>query len=166
MTTSKTNQIDSLIEEMRKLAPAGFAAALHLKFAGPTYLFQTYSPEWVEYYFSQGVVMDDPAVRWSLANAGIAEWNALIKLDEKNIFGAARDFGMNHWVVVSTSAEGSQSMGAFARTDAPFSDAEKEQALELLTDTHRLTLSATKDAAFADYLSTLSARMSHKRGKS
>ena len=112
---SKADQIDAIIAELRTLAPAGFATAFRVSYAAPRYLFQTYPPDWMDYYSTAGVVMDDPAVRWGFANDGIADWQTLTEMDDKGIFGTARDYGLNHWAVVAFSSDDAKSFGAFTR---------------------------------------------------
>ena len=156
------DRIEGIVKELRALAPAGFAAAFHVSFSAPRYLFQTYDPDWMEYYSSAGVVMDDPAVRWGFANVGIADWDALVEMDERKVFDTARAYGLNHWTVVATDAEDSKSFGAFARKDAPFTDAEKQLILDLLTEAHCLSVVAPSDPKLDSYLSKMSLRLTHK----
>jgi len=52
-------EIHRLLEEVQKIATAGFALALHVRFTTPTFLFQTYDKEWLDYYSQNGFVMSD-----------------------------------------------------------------------------------------------------------
>jgi len=65
-----------------------FALGLHVRFANPTLLYQTYPPEWIKYYNSEGLVFVDPAVRWAIANKGICDWSDLEAVDDHNVLAA------------------------------------------------------------------------------
>ena len=158
----KVQRIDRIIQDLKALAPTGFAAAFIVEFAAPRYLFQTYDLEWKNHYSSTGMVMLDPAVRWGFVNDGIADLDALVAMDEADVFGQAREYGLIHWAVVATSDGGKKSFGAFSRPDAPYEVDEQARILALLTEAHWLAIAATEDDALATHLKDLSRQLTQQ----
>lgn len=153
---------DSLIY-MKSLAPSGFAAAFHVDFVTPRYLFQTYDDAWMNYYSSAGLVLKDPAVRWGFDNDGIATWPDLLALDSEGVFKRAAEHGLNHWAVVATSKMGSKSLGAFSRQETAFTDEEKSDILAMVEKLHDLTRRGIDiDPEFDQMLTALSVNLTHR----
>jgi LuxR family transcriptional regulator len=55
-------EIRAVLSDLMTLAPTGYAAALHINFTTPAFLFQTYPTDWLAIYSQQGMVMKDPTV--------------------------------------------------------------------------------------------------------
>lgn len=159
-----TDQLRSLLTRLKRQSPCGFATAFQVVFTTPKYLFQTYDEEWANYYSKMGVVMKDPAVRWGLANDGIASWPELQKLDDHGIFNKAAEFGLNYWTAMATFDSGSKSLGAFSRSDRNFTGDECEQLFADFQDLHRLTLQGPEaEPEFGEVLLDLSIKHTHTR---
>ena len=58
--TEKDKLVQILLAELKEIAPAGFAIALHVGFNSPKFLFQTYPSKWLKEYSENGLVMNDP----------------------------------------------------------------------------------------------------------
>lgn len=114
------HEIVVLLASLRERAPAGFAIALHVRFAAPTYLFQTYPPEWRDAYSQHGYVMSDPTVHWGLAHSGYITWDQLSRDDPAGVLAHAARFGMSHGVTIATGEGGSQSLASFSRPDRDY----------------------------------------------
>mgnify|MGYP001812146000 CR=1 FL=1 len=124
-------------------SPAGFAIALHIKFASPTYLFQTYAKRWMDHYAAQGLMVHDPTVQWGLQNIGRVPWYDLQDIDSQGVLNQAKNFGLMSGFVVSVFKADSKSIASFARADREFSEAEMDHLQALLDDLHMSTLDAS-----------------------
>ncbi|WP_157937610.1 autoinducer binding domain-containing protein [Oceaniglobus roseus] len=160
---SLIDELRLLLTNLKTMAPQGFAAAFHVDFATPKYLFQTYDDAWMTYYSASGLVMKDPAVRWGFSHDGIAPWADLVAMDSHKVFEKAAEYGLHHWCVVATSERGSKSIGAFSRGDAPFSDEEREAVFADFQRLHLLTLQGPEsDPGFGKMLHDLSIQHTHR----
>ena len=154
--------IAALLQELDRHSPAGFAVALHLRFATPAYLFQTYPQRWRDWYSSKGLVMHDPTVRWGLGNTGCIRWTDLEAIDTQGVLEMAKDHGIMNGVTVAVSNDRSRSIGSFARADREFTDEEIGVLSERVTRLHDETvgpghLSVEDQKA----LTNLSVRLTH-----
>ena len=118
--------IDLGLARLRRLAPQGFALGLHIRFASPHIMVQTYDPAWIELYTSRGYMMCDPIVSWGFSTTGTARWSAMDHPDPHDVLGQASAYGLNYGVAVSTGPTTSRSIGGFARKDREFTDDEIE----------------------------------------
>lgn len=111
-----------IIQRLRSRSPAGFAIGLHLRFTTPRYFLHAYEPEWLDLYSAEGLVMQDPTVRWSFLNTGTIRWSDLAAEDHAGVLAKAAQFGMIYGVTVALADRGSRSMASFARSDREHSD--------------------------------------------
>lgn len=135
--------ISPVLESIGEVCTAGYAIGLHIKFTTPTFFFQSYSKDWLTHYSNKGMVIHDPIVRWGFENTGMADWDELSDMDERNVLGEAAEYGLNHGVVISLLQDGSRTIAGFSRTDRKFSEAEATQLHEHLTQLHNLTKNLT-----------------------
>jgi len=115
------------LSRLKRLAPAGFALGLHIRFASAHVMVQTYDPSWIEVYTSRGYMMCDPLVSWGFAVTGTSRWSALDHPDPHNVLGQAADYGLKFGCAVSYGPTSSRSIGGFARSDREFTDEEIER---------------------------------------
>jgi LuxR family transcriptional regulator len=120
METELTQQLGRL----QGLATGGFAIGLHVRFATPSYMFQTYPKAWLDVYSREGLLMRDPAIAWAFANEGMVRWADLEGEDTAKVFSRARDQGLVHGMTLSLVRSGSRSIGGFARPDRFFTPLE------------------------------------------
>ena len=125
--------LTSVLDRMGALSPAGYAIALHVQFTTARYVFQTYDSAWAEYYSQNGLVLHDPVVRWGIAHEGVRRRSDMEAEDSMGVLEAARQHGLAHGVSVANLLDGSRSIGGFARSDRPHTDAEIAE-LEMLLD--------------------------------
>lgn len=158
-----TDQLRELLTRLKQQSPSGFAAAFHVTFATPKYLFQSYADDWMNYYSANGLVMKDPAVKWGLSNDGIAQWSNVQEYDTDGVFTKAAEYGLNYWAIVATSENESKSIGAFARGDSDFTDAERKAIFADFSTLHLLTLQGPEtEPEFGNMLRELSVRHTHR----
>lgn len=132
------SEIVHTLEQMKGMAPTGYAMALHVRFTTPTFLFQTYPKEWIDTYSQRGYVMSDPTVAWAFGNTGVIRWADLAESDSAGILREAAARGMTHGFTLATDAGGSQSLGSFTR-GADFSDEEIAGIRALFDRLHAVT---------------------------
>lgn len=132
-------EIKSKLVALQEKVPAGYALAFHVRFTTPTFLFQTYDRKWLEHYSQHGYVMSDPTVHWGFENRGTCNWEDLKSNDPANVLVAAAEHGLNYGISWAIGDETSQSLGSFARSDRQFTDEEKAELIEIVTELHDLT---------------------------
>ena len=144
------------------MTPGGFAIGLHISFTGPTFLFQTFPQEWVDYYADQGLQLRDPAVHWGFANTGAVRWRDLADNDPADVIGKARAHGLTYGMTLSVFDKQSRTVGGFAHPDREYLDAEIKELQRCLLALHRATIGLailSKDDMAA--LTSMSVRLSH-----
>ena len=115
-----------------------FALGLHVRFANPTLLYQTYPQPWIDYYNEEGLVFHDPAVRWAITNTGICDWSDLADQDPSNVLGQAADYGLKYGKVISIG-KGWRTFGFFTHPSRELEQAKIMQAHALLEELHEIT---------------------------
>jgi LuxR family transcriptional regulator, quorum-sensing system regulator SdiA len=134
--------ISDVLAQLKALAPAGYAIALHVRFTTPSFLFQTYPRTWIDYYSKMGLVMQDPTVRWGFENTGTKRWSTMTGDDPAGVIAAAAEHGMAHGFTLAIDDSGSRSIASFARSDADFSDDDIAMISELARQLHLATANA------------------------
>ena len=116
--------LEECLDALGSLAPKGFSAGLHIRFASPMIYVRTYESAWTKIYDENAYALRDPLVFWGLGVKGHTRWSAIKLPDPFNIMGQARAFGLNFGAVVSHGPITSRSIVGFAREDREFTDAE------------------------------------------
>ena len=154
--------IQQKLSDLKELAPAGYALAMHVHFTAPTFLFQTYDRRWLDHYSQMGFVMTDPIVRWGFENRGYRFWCDFADEDPAGVLQAASDHGLKYGVVTSVGTEKTFSIGGFARGDRPFSEEEAENLYRSTGDVHEMTNNLkVLSPETADALRKLSIEVTH-----
>jgi LuxR family transcriptional regulator, quorum-sensing system regulator SdiA len=155
-------EIFALIEQLDQQSPSGFAIALHIRFAAPRYLFQSYPKNWMDHYSRKGLVTNDPTIRWAMGNAGRVRWSELEAIDTAGVLEQAKNFGILNGVTVAVLDDISRSIASFARADRDFDEAEMDRLEETFTKLHRATAEAERlDELDEHALKELSIRLTH-----
>lgn len=141
MSATQT-EIRAVLSDLMTLAPTGYAAALHINFTTPAFLFQTYPTDWLAIYSQQGMVMKDPTVLWGFENLGTVRWSDLIELDGDGVMKEATNFGVKFGLTVAVERGGTRSISSLSRGDREFSDNELAQAADMIAKLHDLTAQA------------------------
>ncbi|OOY18172.1 autoinducer binding domain-containing protein [Thioclava sp. DLFJ4-1] len=126
------------LQRLGEVSDWKFALGLHIRFANPTLLYQTYPQEWMNFYTANGLVFVDPTVKWAMTHTGICDWSELADQDESNVFGQAAEFGLRFGKAIAIG-ETSRSAGFFTHPSRKIEDAEAEQARALLEELHEMT---------------------------
>lgn len=134
-----SDAIQEKLVDLKAMAPAGYALAMHVHFTAPTFLFQTYERSWLDHYSQKGLVMSDPTVHWGFENRGVIAWSDLVGQDPQNVLGEAADHGLRYGMTCSFGPESRPSIGSFARGDRPFDESEAAILRQNLEDLHHLT---------------------------
>ncbi len=155
-------EIKAILNELEGLCPAGYALAFHVRFATPTFLFQTYSDEWIDIYSQKGFVMVDPTVRWGFENTGAIRWSDLADDDPSDVLATAARHGLKYGFAYAMDSGGSRSMTSYARGDREFTDDEIATISELAEQLHRRTSRlGSLSPETADELRRMSIRVTH-----
>lgn len=158
----KRTNIAHLIGELHEASPAGFAVALHITYATPAFLFQSYPKGWMEEYTSLGLHLQDPNVAWGFSNTGSIRWSELEKNDPGGVMERARSHGMAFGVALAVLRDGTRTVAGFARGDREFTDAEIERLGAVLDQLHDET-TGSKGLSDGDReaLKNMSIRLTH-----
>lgn len=155
-------RIAVLLADLDERAPGGFAIGLHIDLTGPTFLFQTFPQEWVDYYANQGLQLRDPAMHWAFANSGSIRWHQLKENDPTDVIGKAAAHGMPYGATISMLRNDSRTVAGFARADRDYLDVELDEITDLLARLHDATLKVTQlSQADLAALKKMSIRLSH-----
>lgn len=130
---------DRELKKLERHANAGYFVALHIRFTSPLMQFQTYDQAWTDHYTDHGYVLRDPMTAWAFSRTGWLRWSDPEIHDPYKIFEEARKFGLNYGVTISTGPIASRSVVSMARTDREFTDAEVEEAREVVLHLHEIT---------------------------
>ena len=155
-------EIRNMIAELKKMATGGFALAFHIRYTTPTFLFQTYSKEWLDYYSQNGLVLSDPTVAWGFEHAGATRWSSLGDSDPSGVLTKAAEFGLNFGTTCAIEDGANRSIGSFANADKEFSDAENALFSKYMDKLHAATLNLkTLSPAVASELRMMSVQFTH-----
>jgi LuxR family transcriptional regulator len=132
--------IATLLHELDRRSPAGFAIALHITFSTPRYMFQTYAQRWLDHYNAAGLLLRDPVVQWGMQSVGRVRWSDLEAMDTHGVFEEARNYGLMNGAAIAIVRSGSRSIGGFARADREYDETEMEELEDLLVRLHGETI--------------------------
>jgi len=133
---TQRNTLDQLFEDLDALAPCGYSAGLHIRYASPLVYRKTYAREWSETYDENAYMLRDPLVFWGLGVKGSTRWSAIRLPDPFNIMGKAKAHGLPFGAVISCGPITSRSIVGIARADREFSNSEIEAAAEIVGKLH------------------------------
>ncbi len=128
--------LQTCLDELSRLAPAGFSAGLHIRFASPLVYVRTYDDAWIKVYDENAYALRDPLVFWGLGVKGHTRWSAIKLPDPFNILGQARRFGLNYGAVVSCGPITSRSIVGMAHGTREFTDDEINHAADIVQKMH------------------------------
>ena len=116
--------IDQQLQQLTRLADAGYFVGLHIRFAAPLMLFQTYRQDWSDHYTDNGYALRDPMIAWGFSTTGVTRWSEMPVPDTFGILKEAASFGLVYGVCVSCGAISSRTIAGTARSDREFTDDE------------------------------------------
>ncbi|MEM9523254.1 MAG: autoinducer binding domain-containing protein [Pseudomonadota bacterium] len=139
MNKKHQRQVSSLLSRLRGASPSGFAIALHIRYAAPRYLLQSYAIEWIDLYARRGLLLHDPTVHWGFANVGTIRWSALQPLDTHDVMKLAAEYGKHFGACVALEEGGSRTIASFTHPDRELTDEEIAACETDVHELHRLT---------------------------
>lgn len=131
--------IDKELMKLGQLAPAGYFAALHIRFTSPVMMFQTYDRAWTDHYTDNGYVLRDPMTAWGFCTTGSTRWSNKKIPDPFGIFKEAASFGLRYGATISCGPIRSRSIVSVARQDREFEDAELDEIYDIARRLHEIT---------------------------
>lgn len=131
--------IEDELEVLDGMSPCGYFLGLHIRFATPLILFQTYSRAWVDHYSAQAYQLRDPMVAWAFSREGTTRWSEITVPDHAGVLKDAAEFGMPFGACVAFGQLTSRSIAGFARADREFADAELAKLREIVQHLHLAT---------------------------
>lgn len=128
--------LEANFDALKALAPAGFSAGLHIRFASPLIYVRTYSEAWTKIYDDNAYALRDPLVFWGLGVKGQTRWSAIKLPDPFNILGQAQKHGLAFGAVVSCGPITSRSIVGIAHNEREFTDEEIAEAAKIVKNLH------------------------------
>ncbi len=130
---------DQILRQLASNAPAGYSVGLHIRFAAPLIQYQNYPQAWLDHYTEQAYVMRDPMVAWGFSTVGTIRWSEIPFPDTFDIFGQAKNHGLNFGMAVALGEMRSRTIAGAARSDREFTDAEMKDIADLVNRLHVAT---------------------------
>lgn len=124
------------LDALWQLAPVGFSAGLHIRFASPLIYVRTYDEAWTKVYDENAYALRDPLVFWGLGVKGHTRWSEIRLPDPFNILGQAQRYGLKYGAVISCGPITSRSIVGMAHDTREFTDDEIEDAAKIVQKLH------------------------------
>jgi LuxR family transcriptional regulator len=128
--------LETEFAKLATLAPKGYSAGLHIRFAAPLIYVRTYDEAWTKIYDENAYALRDPLVFWGLGIKGCTRWSEIRLPDPFNILGQARLHGLVFGAVVSTGPITSRTIVGLARNDREYTDEEMREVSEIVRRLH------------------------------
>lgn len=136
---SVRTRIDVELQNLARLATAGYFIGLHIRFTSPLFTFQTYDQRWIDHYTENGYVLRDPMTAWGFSRTGWIRWSDPALLDPFGLFKDAARYGLQYGVTVACGPIKSRTIASFARSDREFRDEEIEKIERAVLRLHDLS---------------------------
>lgn len=137
------------LKRLDELAPLGYTAGLHIRFARPLYFRSTYAPEWQDEYNRNQYSLRDPLVFWGISKTGRTRWSEITLPDPFAVMVKARAHRLLYGAVISCGKLTSRTIVGISRDDREFSDAEMDDVAEITEGLHQVA-EPPADLALAD----------------
>lgn len=129
--------IDQFLIELDTLSPKGYFIGLHIRFASPLMMFQSYNAAWIDIYTERGYALRDPMIGWGFTADGSIRWSDITVPDTFGIMAEAKEYGMKYGVAVSCGPLNSRTIAGCARDDREYTDVEIEMVTEIIHKLHQ-----------------------------
>ncbi len=136
---SNINAVENLLKRLGAICDSGFALAIHIRFARPSLLYQTYSQKWNDYYSENGLMLFDPVVRWGLSETGLIRWDDITLSDEHKVMASARKFGLSNGLTYALGPASSRTISGLTKTGAPFTPDQVTEMCAIIDEIHART---------------------------
>lgn len=134
---SETLGLDRVLTELAKDSPSGYFVGLHIRFAAPLIMFQTYDHRWTDYYTEQGYALRDPMIAWGFSADGAIRWSDIPVPDTFGIMEQAKEYGLVYGVAVACGPMNSRTIAGVARADREYTETEIERITSHIQNLHR-----------------------------
>ncbi|WP_349665898.1 autoinducer binding domain-containing protein [Phaeovulum sp. NW3] len=131
-----SKEISALLEELDAMAPCGYSAGLHIRFATPLLFQSSYPQAWQKHYSDNAYYLRDPVVFWGIGIAGTTRWSAIPMPDPFSVMKQAAGFGLKYGATCSYGPITSRSIVGIARSDREFTDEELEKLSDITARLH------------------------------
>lgn len=131
--------IDDLLEELGRQAPGGYYLGLHIRFAAPLMMFQTFNSDWIDHYTQNAYALRDPLIAWGISRTGATRWSEIDLPDPFEIMKQAAGFGLKYGVCVSFGPMSSRTIASVVRGDREFTDEEIAEISHTVLQLHHET---------------------------
>jgi len=135
----RNQDIDRLLRELSELAVDGYYLALHVRFAAPMMMFQTFNRAWIDHYIQNAYALRDPVIAWGVSQPGPTRWSAITLPDPFGIMKEAEAFGLRYGVVISCGPMTSRSVASLTSATREFTDEEIATASGIILRLHHET---------------------------
>ena len=136
---SKRTSIDIDLQNVARIATAGYFIGLHIRFTSPLLTFQTYDQRWIDHYTENGYVLRDPMTAWGFSKTGWIRWSDPELPDPFGLFREAAGYGLNFGATVAFGPIKSRTIASFARSDREFRDDEIAKFERAVKRLHQLS---------------------------
>ncbi len=126
------------LSRLDELAPLGYNAGLHIRFARPLYFRSTYAKVWQDEYAKNQYALRDPLVFWGISKTGRTRWSEITLPDPFGVMAKARARGLVYGVVVSCGKLTSRTIVGISRDDREFTDAEMDDVADITEGLHQV----------------------------
>lgn len=136
---SNRNGIDVELQNVARMASAGYFIGLHIRFTSPLLTFQTYDQRWIDHYTENGYVLRDPMTAWGFSQTGWIRWSDPALMDPFGLFKEAAQYGLNFGLTVAFGPIKSRTIASFARSDRELQDDEIAKIERAVKRLHELS---------------------------
>ena len=136
---SNRTSIDIELQNVARIATAGYFIGLHIRFTSPLLTFQTYDQRWIDHYTENGYVLRDPMTAWGFSRTGWIRWSDPELPDPFGLFREAAGHGLNFGATVAFGPIKSRTIASFARSDREFRDDEIAKFERAVKRLHQLS---------------------------
>lgn len=133
---TKERSLELLFQDLNDMAPSGYSAGLHIRYASPLVYRKTFIDSWQKVYDDNAYALRDPTVFWGLGVKGATRWSAIKLPDPFDIMGKAHEHGLRFGAVISCGPITSRSIVGVARADREFTNEEIEAAAKVVKKLH------------------------------
>ncbi|WP_281825819.1 autoinducer binding domain-containing protein [Jannaschia rubra] len=126
------------LQRLERLAPMGYTAGVHIRFASPLYLRSTYPQAWQDIYAANSYSLRDPLVFWGISQSGSIRWSEINLPDPFGVLDVAADHGLKFGVVSSCGKITSRTIVGVSRSDREFTDPEIDEVAALAEALHEI----------------------------
>jgi LuxR family transcriptional regulator len=112
------------LETLQEIAPDGYAVALHIRFARPTFMRSTFPDAWQAEYEQRGLAMRDPMLSWAITRSGATRWSEVSVPDPFRVMEAATAHGLRFGATASHGGLGRRSVAGVTSREREFTDTE------------------------------------------